>query len=52
MEDYQRLYYILFNAITDAATDMEAQNYGLAYHRLLQAQADCEERFLAAEEEN
>lgn len=51
MDDYQKLYFILFNAITDATKDIEKQNYGQALQRLLEAQADCEERFLSDRDE-
>ena len=26
--DYEKMYHLLFNAITDALTQLEAQNYG------------------------
>ena len=28
MPDYEKMYHLLFNAITDALTQLEAQNYG------------------------
>ena len=30
MEDYTKLYHLLFNAITDALEQMNAQNFGSA----------------------
>lgn len=30
MPDYKKMYHLLFNAITDALTQLEAQNYGNA----------------------
>ena len=46
MPDYQKLYTLLFNAITDALTDLDAQNFGAAKDRLIQAQQQAEERYL------
>lgn len=47
MEQYQKPYYTLFNAVTDAVAAMEAQNFGQARQMLVQAQQDCEEWFLS-----
>jgi len=49
MSNYQSLYTILFNAITDAITDLENQNVGLALERLKQAQILTEEQYLETE---
>ena len=46
MPDYQKLYTILFNAITDALEEMEKQNYGLAAEGLKAAQQTTEERYM------
>ncbi len=51
MEAYQKPYYILFNAATDALRAMESQNYGLARDILIRAQQDAEEYFLEEREE-
>lgn len=50
MPDYQKLYYILFNAATDAEQSMDAQNYGQARDILTAAQQKAEELFLLAVE--
>ena len=39
MEDYTKLYHLLFNAITDALEQMNAQNFGSAKETLVSAQA-------------
>ena len=50
MPDYQKMYFHLFNAITDALEQLEQQNYGLAADRLKAAQIDGENAYLAAED--
>lgn len=42
MPDYQKLYSILFNAITDTLEDLGKQNYGMAAERLMHAQLTTE----------
>ena len=49
MEDYEKLYFILFNAITDALEKLGNQNYGDAKKLLVAAQQETEERYIAAE---
>lgn len=44
--DYKPLYHKLFNACTDALTDMEKQNFGQARVRLICAQQEAEELYL------
>ena len=39
MENYAKLYHLLFNAITDALEQMESQNYGNAKDMLIAAGA-------------
>lgn len=46
MPDYQKLYTLLFNAITDALTALDAQNFGTAKDGLIRAQQQAEERYL------
>lgn len=46
MPDYQKLYTLLFNAITDALTALDAQNFGTAKDSLIRAQQQAEERYL------
>ena len=51
MQIYQKMYFLLFNAVTDAISSMEQQNFGQAVQQLKKAQADCEELFMDAEDE-
>ena len=46
MPDYEKLYHLLFNAITDALEEMENQNYGEAADLLRKAQADAEDMYI------
>ena len=48
MTDYQKMYTLLFNAITDALMQMEKQNYGSAKEILVSAQQRAEELYLSA----
>ena len=43
MPDYEKMYHLLFNAITDALTQLEAQNYGDVKDALISAQQKAEE---------
>ena len=47
--DYEKLYHLLFNAITDALKQMEQQNYGSAKDLLITAQQKAEEIYMSAE---
>ena len=47
--NYEKLYHMLFNAITDALEQMEQQNYGTAKETLITAQQEAEEIYLSAE---
>ena len=47
--DYEKLYHLLFNAITDALEQMEQQNYGSAKETLIAAQQQAEEIYMSAE---
>ena len=51
MSEYQKPYYILFNSITDAITEIEKMNYGMAKNLLLLAQMRAEEAFISYGEE-
>ena len=44
--DYKKLYFHLFNAVTDALQAMEQQNYGQASSILMSAQQETEEMYL------
>ena len=50
MPDYQKMYFHLFNAITDALVQLELQNYGLAAERLKVAQVDGENAYLTEDD--
>ena len=47
---YQKMYYTLFNAMTDALRAMEEHNYGIAQQIMERAQQQAEEIFLDTEE--
>ena len=49
MEVYEKMYFILFNAITNALEKLDHQNYGDAKKLLIAAQQETEERYIAAE---
>ena len=46
MPDYQRMYVLLFNAVTDALAQLERQNVGTARDLLTAAQQQTEELYL------
>ena len=48
MENYQKMYFLLFNAITDALAQIEDQNYGDAKDILIAAQQKAEELYITA----
>ena len=48
---YRKMYYTLFNAVTDALEAMEQQNYGQARELLMAAQQQSEEIFMDSEED-
>ena len=47
---YEKMYFALFDAFTDALEAIEAQNFGQAKALLIAAQQRCEELYLDAEE--
>ena len=49
MPDYQKLYTLLFNAVTDAVEDLRQLNIGAAKERLIAAQQQTEELYIAEE---
>ena len=49
MENYQKMYSTLFNAITDALAQIENQNYGDAKFTLIAAQQKAEEMYITAQ---
>ena len=46
MTDYQKMYTTLFNAITDALEQMNAQNYGETKEMLISAQQKAEDIYI------
>lgn len=46
MTNYEKMYYHLFNAVSDALAELERCNYGAAGELLKSAQCACEELFL------
>ena len=50
MQDYQKLYTMLFNACTDAVEAMDRMDFGTARTLLVRAQQEAEEWYLSAEE--
>ena len=51
MNMYKDMYFTLFNALTDAIEQMEAQEFDQALHTLERAQQETEERYLRGEGE-
>ena len=49
---YQKLYFMLFNAVTDAIRHLEKKDAVRAWEVLLRAQQRAEELFLEEEEED
>ena len=47
--DYQKMYTTLFNAITDALSQIETQNYSDAKETLISAQQKAEEIYITAQ---
>lgn len=50
MPDYEKMYHMLFNAITDALEEWKEKAPDAAAERLRQAQCDAEEMYIQAEE--
>lgn len=50
MADYKKLYYALFNDLTDVCELIEARRFDWAARRIRDIQQAAEERFLAEEE--
>ena len=49
MPDNEKMYHLLFNAITDALEQIEQQNFGSAKDLLIAAQQEAEEIYMSAE---
>ena len=47
---YEKMYHILFNAVTDSLEELRQMNFGAAARLLEEAQRRTEEVYLAAEE--
>ena len=52
MTDYKKLYYTLFNRITDALEELEQRDYGQAAETLKSAQLETEELYIEAGEKS
>ena len=50
MQNYQKLYTLLFNACTDAVEAMERMDFGMAKTILVSAQQQAEEQYISTEE--
>lgn len=50
MADYEKMYHLLFNAVTDSLCHIEDMNFGTAAEILKQAQIDCEEMYMETAE--
>lgn len=50
MPDYQKMYTMLFNAVTDAVESIQQHNAAMAEKLLIQAQQETEELYIRAEE--
>jgi len=49
MTDYQKLYALFFNSITDALEELSKQNYGNVKDVLVRAQQDAEKPYIEEE---
>ena len=49
MPNYEKMYFMLFNAITDALQLLEEKDIGRAAFILAKAQYDAEEEYISAE---
>lgn len=52
MLDYEKLYRILFNGITDALGSLEKEDYVTVKETLIRAQQAAEDCYICADEEN
>ena len=50
MENYKKMYLLLFNAITDALEKLEELDFGTAKQNLIAAQQGTEEMYIETEE--
>ena len=50
MPDYSKMYFDLFNRVTDALQELKKANYGSAAELLIRAQQEGEEAYLSAED--
>lgn len=50
MDPYQKMYYVLFNAISNALEELDEVNVGLAKKRLREAQQHTEEMYISQED--
>lgn len=50
MQEYKRAYLRLFNAVTDALSDLERQDFGAARDLLIRARQEAEEQIVEGDE--
>ena len=51
MVNYEKMYLVLFNGITDAISNLERQNYGFARFTLTESQKRVEELYIDSAED-
>ncbi len=51
MVNYEKMYMVLFNGITDAVRNMEQQNYGCAIFTLTESQKTAEDLYICSDEQ-
>ncbi len=52
MPNYEKMYFRLFNAVSDAIEEMDRCKYCAASEILIKAQLTCEELYLQAEDDS
>lgn len=52
MADFEKLYYFMFNAVTDALELIDAKEYGSAREELKKAQLKAEALYISSDEED
>ena len=52
MVNYEKMYLVLFNGITDAVRNMEQQNFGFAQYTLVESQKKAEDIYIETDEDD
>lgn len=52
MSEFKKLYFELFNELSDVIDELEKQNYGFAKEKIMRAQCRAEEAYISAEEDD